>query len=93
MRTLSEFTNGSVNFESLFKDTAAQLGIFAKTDVANAPSTADATNFLGGNSANKNIDVVIIPDIFVSVVKSMASGLSTLSKSVDSSFSSVSNAK
>ena len=92
VRNLKEFTDGSVNFESLFKDTAAQLGIFAKTDVG-APSTVDATNFSGGNAAKKNIDVVIIPDIFVSVVKSLASSLDSLSKSVDSSFSSVSNAK
>lgn len=93
VRNLKEFTDGSVNFDSLFKDTAAQLGIFAKTNVSNAPSSVDATDFAGGNSAKKNIDVVIIPDIFVSVVKSLASSISSLSKSVDSSFSSVSNAK
>lgn len=101
VRNLKEFTDGSVNFESLFKDTAAQLGIFAKQDVSAAPSTLDVTanrnsgvtGFAGGNATNKNIDVVIIPDIFVSVVKSLASSISSLSKSVDSSFSSVSNAK
>ena len=94
VKNLSSFTDGSVNFESLFKDTAAELGIFAKTNNAsNAPSSVDATDFAGGNSASKNIDVVIIPDIFVSVIKSLASSLSSISKSVDSSFSSVSNAE
>ena len=95
VRNLNDLTNGSVNFESFLKDTAIEIGIFAKQDVpATAPGIAashstvpgglDATNFAGGNSTSKNIDIVIIPDIFVSMVKSLVSGVKSLSESVDS---------
>jgi len=93
VRSLTDFTQGSLNFDSLFKDTAAQLGLFAKADASNLPSSADAQNFAGGNSANKNIDVVILPDIFFSIIKSLASSLDSISGSLDDSFNSLSNAK
>jgi len=72
IRNISDFTNGSSDFESLLKNSAGEVAIFAKQDVNNSPSNIDATNFLGGNATKKNIDLVIIPDLILSVIKSLA---------------------
>ncbi len=97
VRNISDYVGGTINFESLLKNSGAELGIFVKQDISNAPSsTLDVTSnstFAGGNAANKNIDIVIIPDLFVSVVKSLSTSLDSISKSLDKSFESVSNAK
>ncbi len=72
VKNVSDFTNSSSNFETLLKESAGEMILMAKTNVSNAPSAVDATNFAGGNSAKNNIDVVIIPDLGVSIIKSIA---------------------
>lgn len=72
IRNISDFTGGSNSFDLFFKDTATQVVIFAKQDSSNKPGSVDATNFLGGNSAKRNVDIVVTPDIAVSILKTFA---------------------
>lgn len=78
IRNISDFTGGSNSFDIFFKDTATQVVVFAKEDSSNKPGSVDATNFSGGNSAKRNVDVVVTPDIAVSILKTLATSADVL---------------
>ncbi|MBI3012563.1 MAG: hypothetical protein HYY63_02950, partial [Elusimicrobia bacterium] len=82
LRNVSDFTN-STNIEDALNNSAGQLAFFVKQDTANSPDLhADVTSaayFAGGNTARNNIDIVLITDVVISMVKSFASGLGNIS--------------
>lgn len=71
VRNVSDFTGGGTNIQDLLSDTAGQSVVFVKVDGLGAPSGLDAL------PGSQNIDVVFIPDLFLSIVKSLASSADT----------------
>lgn len=65
VRNVNDYTGGGANFQELLSNSAGQTVIFVKDDAGLVPGTGDVL------ANGKNIDLVIIPDLFYSIVKTL----------------------
>jgi hypothetical protein len=70
VRNIADYTSGGANIQELLSNSAGQTVVFMKGESAGLPDNGISGDVLPGQ---KNIDLVIIPDLFYSVVKSLAS--------------------
>jgi hypothetical protein len=72
VRNISDYTGGGANYQDLLTDSAGQSILSVRVpDPFDAGKPLQTTS--GGVLANgKNIDLVVIPDLFYSIVKTMA---------------------
>jgi hypothetical protein len=81
IRNISDYTGGGANISDLLNNSAAESIVYVKGDKLSGNNHVpdDAVDVLKNNGAPEgtNIDLVIIPDLFYAVVKTLATSADT----------------
>jgi hypothetical protein len=76
IRNVADYTGGGANVADLLGNSAAESVVFVKKDIVGPRPTYDATDSISADLlGGKNIDLVVLPDLFYSVMKTLATSV------------------